>query len=149
MLLSCCAIGCTNRHFPGTEKHFFHIPTNEDQRIKWIAAINRKNWTPTEGTRLCSDHFTSGKHYYKCNSRGFSYVGWFSKDPRHPDYVPSVFSFSLPTDSSSKLARLARAQKRNKNDNMPVKKHKELIMAQLILSASWTEPLSGLPVMMK
>ena len=23
MPLSCCAIGCTNRHFPGTEKHFF------------------------------------------------------------------------------------------------------------------------------
>ena len=80
--------------------------------------------TPTEGTRVCSDHFTSGKHYYKCNSKtkGFSYVGWLSKDPRHPDYVPSVFSFSKPTDSSSKLARLARAQKRSKNDNMPVKK---------------------------
>ena len=61
MPLSYCAFGCTNRYFSGTKKHFFRIPANEDQRIKWIAAINRKNWTPTEGTRLCSDHFTTGK----------------------------------------------------------------------------------------
>ena len=65
MPLSCCAFGCTNKYFPGTKKQ---IPANEDQRFKWIAGINRKNWTPTEGIRLCSDHFTSGKLCYKSNS---------------------------------------------------------------------------------
>ena len=68
MSLSCCAFGCANRYFSGTKKHFFRIPASEDQRMKWIAAINRKNWTPTEGTRLCSDHFTSGKHLNYCIS---------------------------------------------------------------------------------
>ena len=68
MPLSCCAFGCANRYFSGTKKHFFRIPASEDQRMKWIAAINRKNWTPTEGTRLCSDHFTSGKHLNYCKS---------------------------------------------------------------------------------
>ena len=122
MPLSCCAFGCTNRYFPGTKKHFFRIPANEDQRIKWITAINRKNWTPTEGTRLCSDHFTSGKLLNYSNSKARKIcisVGWVSKDPRHPDYVPSIFSFSQSNDhdTSSKLARLARAQKRSSNTN--------------------------------
>ncbi|XP_076312763.1 uncharacterized protein LOC143226115 isoform X4 [Tachypleus tridentatus] len=30
-----------------------------DRRRRWIAAVNRKNWTPTEHTRLCSKHFVS------------------------------------------------------------------------------------------
>ena len=41
------------------------------------------------------------------------YTEWPSKDPRHPDYVPSIFSYSRANDSSSKLAHLARAQKQS------------------------------------
>ena len=50
-------------------------------------------------------------------ARFLFFVGWFSKDPRHPDYVPSIFSFAQSNDTSSKLARLARAQKRGNNAN--------------------------------
>ena len=52
--------------------------------------------------------------------KDFSYVGWFSKDPRHPDYAPSIFFFSQSTDFSSKLSRLARAQKRSTNKSMHI-----------------------------
>ena len=52
------------------------------------------------------------------SEKDFYFVGWFSKDPRHPDYVPSIFSYSQSNDAaSSKLARLARAKKRRKNTN--------------------------------
>ncbi|KAJ8255815.1 hypothetical protein COCON_G00196790 [Conger conger] len=40
-------------------------------------AINREGWLPNDGSRLCSTHFISGKQV---------------KNPRSPDYVPSVFS---------------------------------------------------------
>ena len=56
----CCAIGCSNEKVKGSEKGFFRIPTEPDRRWQWIAAINRKNWTPTEYTRICSDHFITG-----------------------------------------------------------------------------------------
>ena len=53
MPLSCCAFGCTNKYFPGTKKQ---IPANEDQRIKWIAGINRN------GVWLRQTSFNPGLH---------------------------------------------------------------------------------------
>uniref|UniRef100_A0A667ZMG6 THAP-type domain-containing protein n=1 Tax=Myripristis murdjan TaxID=586833 RepID=A0A667ZMG6_9TELE len=57
----CCAVGCDNK--------------------RWIAAIRRDHWTPTEHSRLCSEHFVSGKK---------------SDNPLCPDYVPSLFSYLTP-----------------------------------------------------
>ena len=59
---SCCAVNCTNRQVPGTDKKFFRIPKlDQVKRNKWINAIRRANWVPNDGTRICSDHFILGK----------------------------------------------------------------------------------------
>ena len=42
---------------------------------KWIAAVNRQNWNPTEYTWICSKHFVSGVK---------------SNNPFAPNYVPSL-----------------------------------------------------------
>ena len=36
------------------------LPKNPALRRSWIRAISRKNWCPTNYTRVCSDHFHDG-----------------------------------------------------------------------------------------
>ena len=60
MVISCCSIGCTNRQGKGRVK-FFRFPANQSRKNQWIAAIKRKNWTPSEYSRICSAHFINGK----------------------------------------------------------------------------------------
>ena len=79
MPTSCCAYGCQNRHSKGCKLSFYRFPSNSEQRKKWIAAVNRKDWQPTHCSRICSAHFVSGK---------------LSTDPLSPDYVPTLFSFT-------------------------------------------------------
>ncbi|XP_071094830.1 peroxynitrite isomerase THAP4-like [Haliotis cracherodii] len=103
MPASCCAIDCSNRG-PGENHHkFFRIPKEEDVRKKWIFVIRRKDWTPTEYSRICNDHFQKGRP---------------SKDPNDVDYVPSLFSFktentATTTQSINRQNRLKERQERS------------------------------------
>ena len=78
MVKSCCAFGCTNRYHKGTKLSFYRFPADRERRSKWIAALKREDWQPSEHSWVCSAHFVSGKK---------------SDDPLSPDYIPSVFSF--------------------------------------------------------
>ena len=60
---TCVVVGCTNRWGKQTGRIFFQFPVDESQRLKWIVAVNRKDWSPTEYSCVCSDHFISGKLY--------------------------------------------------------------------------------------
>ncbi|XP_075738449.1 THAP domain-containing protein 1-like [Rhipicephalus microplus] len=54
----CCAYGCRNR--TTDEKKFFSIPRGDDnisRRKIWLHRIGRKDFVPTENTRLGEDHF--------------------------------------------------------------------------------------------
>ena len=75
---SCCAIGCCNRSKKGSTVSFYRFPVNSERRARWISAINRKNWKPSEYSWLCSDHFAGGR---KCD------------DVLSPAYIPTIFSF--------------------------------------------------------
>ena len=75
---SCCAVSCTNRYRKGSGVHFYRFPDDKERRAKWIAAVARKNWEPTEDSWICSAHFVSGAK---------------DNNPLSPDYVPSVFSY--------------------------------------------------------
>ena len=73
MVKSCCAVGCVNHLTKGSSLSFYRFPTDNDRRRRWISAINRKDWRPTQYSYVCSAHFVSGKK---------------SDDPVSPDYVP-------------------------------------------------------------
>ncbi|KAM9802482.1 uncharacterized protein ACBT44_014762 isoform 1-T1 [Syngnathus typhle] len=77
MVHTCVVAGCRNRRTPGTGLSFYRFPRDPERKQRWIAAVNRQGWAPNDGSRLCSTHFISGKQV---------------KNPRSPDYVPSVFS---------------------------------------------------------
>ena len=55
---------------------FYRFPADVSRRNSWVAAINHKNWQPSEYSWLFSSHFISGLK---------------SNDPLSPDYVPSLF----------------------------------------------------------
>lgn len=60
---------------------FYRFPVNSERRARWISAINRKNWKPSEHSWpgcMCSDHFAGGR---KCD------------DVLSPAYIPTIFSF--------------------------------------------------------
>ncbi|XP_048834736.1 uncharacterized protein LOC125709837 [Brienomyrus brachyistius] len=82
MVHTCVVVGCRNRRTPGTTLSFYRFPRDPERKQRWIAAVNREGWQPNEGSRLCSTHFISGKQV---------------KNPRSPDYVPSVFRTSSVT----------------------------------------------------
>lgn len=57
----CCAVGCRNKRGDKANLSFYRFPRDLARRQKWIAAISRKNWTPTDFTRICNDHFIKGR----------------------------------------------------------------------------------------
>ncbi|KAF4108998.1 uncharacterized protein LOC131547462 isoform X1 [Onychostoma macrolepis] len=88
MVHTCVVAGCRNRRTRGTTLSFYRFPRDPERKQRWIAAVNREGWVPNEGSRLCSTHFISGKQV---------------KNPRSPDYVPSVFT-SAPLSPNMKEA---------------------------------------------
>ncbi|XP_048029372.1 THAP domain-containing protein 1-like isoform X3 [Megalobrama amblycephala] len=93
---SCCVTDCKNRFNKESDLSFYRLPKAKEKRSKWIAAIRRNNWNPGSETWICSCHFVSGKK---------------SDDPLHPDYVPSLFSFTSKTDRTRAVKNLERYQR--------------------------------------
>ena len=54
---SCAAYRCTDRKEKGGKIfHSFPLKTG-DLTKKWVFAMKREDFTPTDKSRLCSDHF--------------------------------------------------------------------------------------------
>ena len=80
----CCAVDCFNLCEKGNGLSFYSSPQDLDRRNKWIAAVNRKDWYPTEHMAICSEHFIHGKK---------------SNNQFAPNYIPMIFK---PIDSPMK-----------------------------------------------
>ncbi|KAM7284851.1 uncharacterized protein ISCGN_031875 [Ixodes scapularis] len=112
VIRSCCTLNNICEHFNdgvesqwltevGTEARLYEQPVcNTDavagngsiKRAAWIRAVRRvdksdplKNWKPSQLFRLCSAHFITGKP---------------ALDKAHPDYVPTLFTYSRPRPSA-------------------------------------------------
>ena len=76
MVKSCCAVGCHNKYEKGKGIQFYRFPTDPERKSKWVSAVSRKDWEPTEYSWICSEHFVSGTK---------------SNNPLAPNYVPTIF----------------------------------------------------------
>ena len=69
---ACCASGCVNGFCKGNGIKFYRFPVDVDRRRRWIAALSRKDWQPSEYSWLCSVHFVTGTvslyYYYDINT---------------------------------------------------------------------------------
>jgi hypothetical protein len=74
MVNNCVAVGCNNYPSRYTKVSFYRFPCDVERRNKWIAAVKRKSWKPSENSRLCSEHFISGyilsRSFIKTLTRG-------------------------------------------------------------------------------
>jgi len=73
MVHTCVVYGCHNRANDSTKRGFYVFPIirlhedkqteelSKERRRKWIAAIGRKDFTPSIHARVCSDHFVDGE----------------------------------------------------------------------------------------
>ncbi|KAJ8271078.1 hypothetical protein GJAV_G00122490 [Gymnothorax javanicus] len=89
MVTTCVVYGCHNRSSKGSQLRFFRIPVvrknegeaawelSQRRRALWLARINRKNFQPSESSRVCSDHFVQGRPSYL-------------HDSKNPDWAPSL-----------------------------------------------------------
>ena len=59
---NCCVVKCTNWMGKKEGLRFFRFPlTNEERCKRWIAAVRREHWQPGKSTRICNEHFITGK----------------------------------------------------------------------------------------
>ena len=69
---TCCVPGCYNNSKKQRNVSFHTFPNGKSSekkllRKKWINLISRKDFVPTSGHRVCSEHFKGGKKTYLNN----------------------------------------------------------------------------------
>ncbi|GIY69369.1 uncharacterized protein CDAR_470511 [Caerostris darwini] len=57
MPYTCCVPICRANLKSGPKVTVFKFPTDEVQKLKWIAAIRRKDFIPSKNSRVCKMHF--------------------------------------------------------------------------------------------
>ena len=93
MVRSCAAYGCSNRYSKDGSKSFHKFPLkNQELFKKWVVALKRESFTPTEHTVICSDHFLPSDYYFCQDDKDFSKIN--HKPILKQDAVPSLFSFN-------------------------------------------------------
>ena len=66
---TCCVPGCFHNNNKNPELSFHAFPNGKSQeakelRKKWIHLVSRKDFSPTTGHRVCSEHFPGGRKTY-------------------------------------------------------------------------------------
>ena len=122
-MCTCAVVDCKNRYSKEGNKKFYPFSADKDREQIWVAALNRKHWSPTEYSRVCSDHFVTGKIILINGTISFKSLfasGQPLNDASHPDYAPSICLFrGQMFTTSSNLDRHSRLvnRRRKHSDN--------------------------------
>ncbi|XP_051563992.1 E3 ubiquitin-protein ligase TRIM39-like isoform X1 [Myxocyprinus asiaticus] len=132
MVTTCIVHGCRNRSTKDAKVGFFRIPRVkkhegeetralcERRRATWLARINRKNFKPSDGSRVCSAHFIQGRPSYL-------------HDETNPDWAPSLKLGVEETNIPSKLNRYLRSKRRRAVKKM---REDEMLVAETLLDVA-------------
>ena len=135
---NCCAVGCSNVFRKGSGIQFYRFPVDLERRSKWIAAVNRQNWNPTEYNWICSKHFVSGVK---------------SNNPLEPNYMPSLLKHTKSPvkcrfeGRSEGFARKQATEERRAEESQrfeKVKEERERLLWQEIEELRKTDEVSSL-----
>ena len=149
--------------------YFVRFPSKPERREQWIERIGRDNWTPTEHSRICSDHFSEehidrvGKNVtLKGNALPLPCQSLNIRDKVHlldhnyclPDPKSLIENCEkLESKLTETQTKLKRCQKANQRLRKKIESMKTLIddlRSQLLISTDCEEILrqkfSGLPL---
>ena len=58
---SCVALNCKTGYGNSTAENvsLHRLPKNEDVKKEWLKRLSRKDFSPSENSRVCSKHFTT------------------------------------------------------------------------------------------
>ena len=96
-MVYCAAVNCNNgsrknHNTPQTKVAFFNFPKKQAVRKIWIAKVRRKHWTPSNSSKLCSNHFEESQ--FVQNLTVLRYIGWSVKKLELvSDAVPTIFNY--------------------------------------------------------
>ncbi|XP_033728274.1 THAP domain-containing protein 5-like [Pecten maximus] len=96
-MVQCAAFNCSNR--TGQKISLFTFPKDTKLRNEWTKRLKRKDYVPSDYSRLCQMHFTPES--FTKDPRITSSIGFKPKLIRlKPDAVPTIFDFSTPKSRS-------------------------------------------------
>ena len=115
----CCIPGCRNRTEnrirEGCEKlSFFRFPSQKSRpalRDRWLVNIARENFSPSESSRICSEHFEEACFTYKRIPLTDEEKRTFIKNALVDDAVPTLFHVRPRQLSRTESARARRLQR--------------------------------------
>ena len=62
MVNHCSVVGCSNRVGKKEGLSFYRFPLGDKDRCnRWVAAVRRVDWKPSVHSRICNEHFITGK----------------------------------------------------------------------------------------
>ena len=64
---TCCVPGCFNNDKRNRGVSFYKFPKDKKLKKIWLQRISRRDFKPTNGHRVCSQHFEGGKKTYMNN----------------------------------------------------------------------------------
>jgi hypothetical protein len=124
MVYKCCVPCCRGNYTSGGPKvRCFSFPKDEELRRKWLSAIHRENFIPSDHTKVCELHFT--KEDYVEFSEAFDEKSGktisvkLQKSRLKNSAVPSQFP-NLPSylTASSSFVRESADERRTRKDNL-------------------------------
>ena len=119
MVNSCAAYNCTNRRVKGSGVKFHVFPLkNRELCEKWVVAIKRDHFVPTEHSYLCGDHFNASDYKYIDSNK--------LKDAA----VPSKFAFPGHLQKTEQIRKLPAKRKHGKRIVYQCKRELELAIYQ-------------------
>ncbi|XP_012232074.1 uncharacterized protein [Linepithema humile] len=96
MPFKCCVPNCNGNYKNGPKVAMFSFPKNEEIKRKWLRAICRQNFCPTNSSKVCELHFHSHEikrktsHYDKANGK------LLTAPLRYPHLIKDAVPSQLP-----------------------------------------------------
>ena len=122
-MVTCCVYQCNNSSYGKHKKEgitFHSFPQDSKRSAVWTSKVNRKDWTPSSYTKICSEHFDDDCFeedlYHKYVGRG---PGKKAIKRLKPDAIPSLRLTGVEEKSQSSRSQSI--------DRIKKKEHKQVM----------------------
>lgn len=106
----CCAVGCSNSTRNNRSVSYHRFPSEGALREQWQRAVRRDKWSPSNATRLCSEHFHVDCYEVTSLLRAEFGLGHGYRQLK-PGSVPTMFKHTEPRRPPIERGALAKRRR--------------------------------------